>query len=55
MDIEDSTLTTSQLDGHACIRCGREFETGSTSAPAGYSTSGQMLFACSAGWGCSID
>ncbi|MFG1794183.1 hypothetical protein [Nocardia sp. NPDC049149] len=48
-------MTPLQLEGHACIRCGRAFIPGSTSAPDGYSDDGRQLFACSAGWGCSAE
>ncbi|WP_280186152.1 MULTISPECIES: hypothetical protein [Nocardia] len=46
-------LKMSQLEGHACVRCGREYGPGSFSAPAGYSADGRQLFVCSDLWGCS--
>ncbi|MDE1668830.1 DUF6907 domain-containing protein [Nocardia gipuzkoensis] len=48
-------LTASQLDGHACVRCTREYGPDSTSTPATLSDDGRQLFACSDGWGCSAE
>ena len=47
-------LTDLQLDGHACMRCGRSFfSDGSLSSPSGHADDGRLLFVCSGNWGCS--
>ncbi|MBF6298033.1 hypothetical protein IU459_10790 [Nocardia amamiensis] len=50
---EHADLNPLQLDGHACVRCGREYGPGSISAPVDYTESGRQLFACADNWGCS--
>ena len=47
-------LTDLQLDGHACMRCGRSFfSDGSLSSPTRHTDGEKLLFVCSGGWGCS--
>lgn len=49
-----TSLTVSQLDGLACVRCKRSFlEPESISSPADRTESGGQLFVCSGGFGCS--
>lgn len=43
--IKSSGMTLDQLDGIACVRCGRVFETGSESVPVGV-VDGCQVFAC---------
>jgi hypothetical protein len=48
----EAALSDRQLDGMACIKCGKDFEPGSRSVPAGCGDRGQ-LFLCADGWGCA--